>query len=155
MTKYRTHGQSQFLLSTEIILRPDNPNRNKPRSNPVTRPLMQPDRVTEGNYRVITHPRPIAEVHGVVIDVTQISTIETVSHQPKWSQCAPCLQGFGWLSTVRLPRSEKSRKCLFPASAFSYSSLLKIFSSRITSVFTRASRNTLRASGLCRTSSLR
>jgi len=60
MTKYRTHGQPQFLLSTEIILRPDYPNQNQPRSNPVTGQLMQPDDVTEDEYRVITQPRPIA-----------------------------------------------------------------------------------------------
>jgi hypothetical protein len=60
MTKYRTHGQSQFLLSPEIIPRPDNPNRNKPQSNPVTGQLMLPDQVTEGECRVITHPRPKA-----------------------------------------------------------------------------------------------
>jgi hypothetical protein len=26
---------------------------------------MQPDQVTEGEYRVITHPRPEADVHGI------------------------------------------------------------------------------------------
>jgi len=61
MAIYRGYGQSQFLLSTETIPRPDYPNRNKLRSNPVTGHLMKLEEVTEGECRVITQPRPNAD----------------------------------------------------------------------------------------------
>ena len=63
--KYLKYRHSQNLLSSKIIPLPDQPNRNKTRSNPVTGHLMQPDQITENEYRVITQPRPTAPCHQV------------------------------------------------------------------------------------------
>ena len=69
------------FVSTEITIRSYHPNRNKLRSNPVTGDLMQPEQATQGEYRVITHPRPQAVIQSIqcfLIDLYQVTESDWV-----------------------------------------------------------------------------
>jgi hypothetical protein len=67
---------------------------------------MQPDQISEGKYRVITQPRPIAEIVGAEIDVGFTSAFEQEAEQ-RARPFIQCLQGLSHTQSISQKMHQK------------------------------------------------